>query len=204
MPWDHNICISMHDLSCSYASIMSDWLQKLFFNPELQRPCVTIHQYCESDNVQTMRKMDNLHLADFVELQLKSKGDLEAAYDVVVGTGLGDYMREFVVIRPGHWPCQFYCRQIINQCLKKFISHNPDLDDTFLRHFHTSVSHNHSAYSYPSTTASGYKSFPENLTSQPSLLSIVPTIEPLLISINSREHVFNSFHPFVKSVNFPP
>ena len=191
---------SMHDLSCSYASIMPDWLTEAFFNPELQRQRLNIHQYCESDNVQTMRKMDDLHLADFVELQLKSKADFEAAYDVVIGAGLGDYMREFVVIQPGDWPCQFYCRQIIYKCLKKFISHNPDLDDAIHRHFDTSVSHNHSAYSYPSTTASGYKSFPKNLTSQPSLLSIVPTIGPLHISLNSREHVINSFHPFFKSV----
>ena len=81
-------------------------LQKLFFNPELQRQRLNIHQYCESDNVPTMRKMDDLQLADFVELQLKSKGDFEAAYDVVIGAGLGDYMREFVVIQPGDWPCR--------------------------------------------------------------------------------------------------
>ena len=192
---------SMHDLSCSYASIMPDWLTEAFFNPELQRQRLNIHQYCESDNVPTMRKMDDLQLADFVELQLKSKGDFEAAYDVVIGAGLGDYMREFVVIQPGDWPCQFYCRQIIYQCLKKFISHNPDLDDTIHRHFDMSASHNHSAYSYPSTTASGYKSFPKNLTSQPSLLSIIPTIGPLHISLNSREHVINSFHPFFKTIH---
>ena len=28
-----------------------------------------------------MRKMDNLHLADFVELQLKSRNDFDPAYD---------------------------------------------------------------------------------------------------------------------------
>ena len=55
--------------------------------------------------------MDDLHLADFVELQLKSKHDFNAAYDVALSAGLRDYMRKFVAIHPGDWPCQFYCRQ---------------------------------------------------------------------------------------------
>ena len=42
------------------------------------------------------------------------------------------------------------------------------------------------------------------MTSQPSLLSIVPTIGPLHISLNSREHVINSFHPFFKPVSIFP
>ena len=57
--------------------------------------------------------MDDLHLADFVELQLKSKHDFNAAYDVALSAGLRDSMRKFVAIQPGDWPCQFYCRQII-------------------------------------------------------------------------------------------
>ena len=31
-----------------------------------------------------MRKMDDLHLLDFVELRLKSKGDFDTAYDVAM------------------------------------------------------------------------------------------------------------------------
>ena len=58
--------------------------------------------------------MDDLHLADFVELQLKSKHDFNAAYDVALSAGLRDYMRKFVAIQPGDWPRQFYCRQIIS------------------------------------------------------------------------------------------
>ena len=58
--------------------------------------------------------MDDLHLADFVELQLKSKHDFNAVYDVALSAGLRDYMRKFVAIQPGDWPCQFYCRQIIS------------------------------------------------------------------------------------------
>ena len=45
------------------------------------------HQYSENDNVQTTSQMDNLHLADFVELQLKSTNDFDAAYDIVMNAG---------------------------------------------------------------------------------------------------------------------
>lgn len=108
----------MHDESFSYTSIMPDWLTQAFFNPELQRQRLNVQQYRENDNFITMRIMDDLHLADFVGLQLKSKHDFDAAYDVALSAGLGDYVRRFVVIQPGDWPCQFYCRQIIYRCLK--------------------------------------------------------------------------------------
>ena len=38
--------------------------------------------------------MDDLHLVDFVELQLKSKHDFDAAYDIVLSSSLGDYMKK--------------------------------------------------------------------------------------------------------------
>ena len=90
--------------------------------------------------------MDNLHLADFVELQLKSRNDFDAAYDIVMNAGLGDYMQKFVLIQPGDWPCQFYCRQIIYHCLKKFISFTPMCAPVNQEH----SLHDHSTYSYPS------------------------------------------------------
>ena len=40
----------------------------------------------------------------------------------------------------------------------------------------------------------------ETMSQQPSILSTVPTLGPLHISLNSREHIVNSFHPFFKSV----
>ena len=186
----------MHDESFSYTSIMPDWLTQAFFNPELQRQRLNVHQYRENDNVITMRIMDDLHLADFVELQLKSKHDFDAAYDVALSAGLGDYVR-FVVIQPEDWPCQFYCRQIIYRCLMKFTRHNPERGD-LPTDSNMVVSHNHSSYSFPSTTAYTVNCFTHNMTSQPLLLSIVPTIGPLHISLDSREHVVSSFHPFFK------
>ena len=69
----------MHDISNSYASVMPDWLTEYFFNPELDRQRINIYQNCDNDSVQTMRKMDDLHLLDFIELRLKSKADFDAA-----------------------------------------------------------------------------------------------------------------------------
>ena len=112
----------MQNISSSYASVMPDWLTQAFFNPELQRHALNTHQYSENDDVQTMRQMDDLHLVDFVELQLKSKEDFNTAYDIALNAGLGDYAKKFMVFQPGDWPCQFYCCQKIYECVKKFIS----------------------------------------------------------------------------------
>ena len=52
------------------------------------------YQHSENDNVQTMRKMDDLHFVDFVEVQRKSKDDFNAAHDIVLSAGLGDYAKK--------------------------------------------------------------------------------------------------------------
>ena len=49
------------------------------------------------DNVQTMRKMDDLHLLDFMELQLKSKEDFNTAYDMALSAGFGDHAKKFII-----------------------------------------------------------------------------------------------------------
>jgi len=116
---------SLHDLSNSYATVMPDWITEKFFSQEHARDRINTHRYCDNNNVRTMRKMDNLYLLDFIELQLKSKEDFSAAFDVVMSTGLADYMKKYIVLQPGDWPCQFYCRQNIYSCLKKFNTLNP-------------------------------------------------------------------------------
>ena len=141
---------SMHNISESYASVMPDWLTNAFFNPEFERHRIHIHQYCDSDNVQTMRKMDDLHLLDFVELRLKSKGDFNTAYDVAMHTGLAAYLKKFIVFQPEDWPCQFYCRQIIYESLKKFVSSHPGFSDTPLQQ--DNILPDHSSYSFPMTS----------------------------------------------------
>ena len=173
-------------------------LFRLFFNPELLRQRLNTHQYSENGNVQKMRKMDDLHLIDFVELKLKSKEDFNAAYDIALSTGLGDYAKKFIIFQPGDWPCQFFCRQIICQCVKKFISYQ---EPHQVNCENTQAASDHSAYSYPSFTGSeNEQSLPLDLSSQPSILSVIPMIGPLHVSLNSREHIVTSFHPFFKTV----
>jgi len=88
---------SMHNISNCNALVMN-WLTKAFLNPALERHRINIHQYCDSDNVRTMRKIDDLLLLDFIELKLKSKGDFGTTYDVVMSTGLAVYVKKFAVL----------------------------------------------------------------------------------------------------------
>lgn len=173
----------MHNISNSYASVMPDWLTESFFSPELERQRINIHQYCDNDNVRTMRKMDDLHLLDFIELRLKSKTDFDAAYDVIMSTDVAAYMKKFLVFQPGDWPCQFYSRQIIYESLKKYISSQPVPKTTLNEH--DNVLTDHSCYSFPLPTSTAENPLDNSLlqnTSQPSILSVVPTIGPLHIS----------------------
>ena len=118
-------------------------------------------------------------------------------YDIVLSTGLAKYMQKFVLLQPGDWPCQFYCCQIIYQCFGKFQGGSSQPTNTLQETLFTS--NDHSFYSYP-TGNYVCNMTRETMSQQPSILSIVPTIGPLHISLNSREHSVNSFHPFFKSV----
>ena len=51
-----------------------------------------------------MRKMDDLHLVDFVELTLKGKENFEKALQIVLSSGLS---QNNVLIQPSDWP-QFF------------------------------------------------------------------------------------------------
>ena len=104
-------------LSSSYTSNMPNWLTTLFFTPDLQRHMLEEHGYGDESGVRMMRTMDDLHLIDFIELQLKSKDGFSKAYDIVMASGLAPYLKKFVIIQPGDWPCQFYCRQLIYESL---------------------------------------------------------------------------------------
>jgi len=64
--------------------------------------------------------MKDVNLVDFVQLTLKSKNDFEAAFDIVLSTKLGDYLKLFLLPQPGEWPAQFYSRQIVYETLLKF------------------------------------------------------------------------------------
>ena len=55
--------------------------------------------------VDLFMKMDDLHLSDFREMRLMSKGDLDIAYSAVMGVGLDDYLWRLIVFKPGVWLC---------------------------------------------------------------------------------------------------
>ena len=107
--------VQMSMLGNSYAATLPNWITDDFFNPESQLDRLRDHQYCEGHLVRDMRKMDNVHLVNFVELTLKGKNAFETAYDIAMATDLKSYAKKFVVIQPGDWPCQFYCRQVVYQ-----------------------------------------------------------------------------------------
>ena len=116
-------------------------------------------------------------------------------------TGLAAYLKKFTVFQPGDWPCQFYCGQIMYKSLKNFVNSHPGFSDTPLQQ--DNIFTDHSSYSFPMTSGTTdnllNNSLPQT-TSQPSILSLVPTIGPLHIFLNSREHVVHSYHPFFKTV----
>ena len=49
--------------------------------------------------------LDDLHLSDFREMRLKSKGDFDIAYSAVVGVSLDAYLQKLIVFKPGVWLC---------------------------------------------------------------------------------------------------
>ena len=91
----------MYKLSQSYSSMMPSWIRNCFFNPELERHRLSSHQYCQHDSVRTMRQMQDVHLVDFVELNLKSNDDFDAAFDIVLSTNLLEYLKHFLRSQPG-------------------------------------------------------------------------------------------------------
>jgi hypothetical protein len=211
-------CAQMCMLANTYSSVMPGWLTNQFFQPEIARNRLSTHEYCNNPNVRSMRKMDDLILVDFVELSLKSKQDFTKAMDIILGTGLKTYMEKFVLLQPGDWPSQFFSRNIVYEQLKSAYKcyENPNKIEkqkekgqpatkTSDQHSTEDKFENDHMYTYNIKTVennpcatitdasmSNNKYFP--------LKSVVPLIGPLHISLNSREHVMETFHPFFKSI----
>ena len=55
--------------------------------------------------VDLFMKMGDLHLSDFREMRLMSKGDFDIAYSAVMGVGLDAYLQKLIVFKPGVWLC---------------------------------------------------------------------------------------------------
>ena len=164
----------------TYVSTMPEWMMTQFFQPESERMRISVHEYCENPSVRTMRRMDNLHLVDFVELQLKSKENFKQAFDIALNTNLKLYMQKYILIQPGDWPCQFYSRQLVYEQVTRYLQQNQ------------------AASNQLDTTIPPMSS--KSTIPIPPMASVVPLIGPLHISLNSRERVLLSFHPFFKNV----
>ena len=105
----------------TYASTMPDWIVTQFFQRESEQNQLYVHEYCESTSVRTMRRIDNLHLVDFVELQLKSKDNFKQAFDIILKISIKPYMQKYILLQPGDWPSQFHSRQIVNEHITNYI-----------------------------------------------------------------------------------
>ena len=62
-------------LSSTFASGMPHWIRSAFFDPEMKRKRLEIHDYQEQQNNRAMRKMKDCRLIDKLELPLKSFND---------------------------------------------------------------------------------------------------------------------------------
>ena len=94
-------------------------LKSEFFHPETVRHRLETHQYKESDNVQHMRKLDNLYLVEFQECKLKNINNYKKAMDILFATKVRDYASKYALCILGAWPTQFYLRQIVYEKLFK-------------------------------------------------------------------------------------
>ena len=100
-------------LSTTFASSMPFWIRTAFFDPEMERSRVKVHDYQQHQTgVQAMRKMDGCKLIDELELPLKGFNDFYKAAHHAVSKGLSLYLSKFICPQPGDWPAQFYMRQV--------------------------------------------------------------------------------------------
>ena len=154
---------------------MPSWLTTPFFTPDVQQHILEEHSYCDDSAVRLMRTMEDLYLFDFVELQLKSQVGFAKAYDIALSSGLESYLKQFLVIQPGDWPCQFFCRQLV---YKSMLQHNNTVPSTKKCQSPTNIAN----------------------SNFPPVTSLIPMVGPLHISLNSREHIFETFKPFFVTV----
>ena len=195
--------VQMSMLGNSYAATLPNWITDDFFNPESQLDRLRDHQYCEGHLVRDMRKMDNVHLVNFVELTLKGKNAFETAYDIAMATDLKSYAKKFVVIQPGDWPCQFYCRQVVYQQ-----TYNVQKKKTFKTAAKKAnplsakpipsinIPDHEYCFNIPHSTTVAEQQTTSLLQPNSPFSYFAPMMGPLYISLNSKEHVFLTFWPF--------
>ena len=109
----------MSQISQTYSSCMPE-MTTPFFDPLMERKRLEAHDYGASADIQQLRKIENVHLIDFVKLPLKSKDNYLQALDIVVKSRLKDYLKHFHVLLPADYPGQFYPRKIVYELLLQF------------------------------------------------------------------------------------
>ena len=67
-------------------------------------------------------KMDDLHLSDFREMRLKSKGDYEIANSAVVSISFNDYLKKFIFSGQGFGCANFKADKSYISHLRNFIA----------------------------------------------------------------------------------
>ena len=103
---------NFHHVLKTYVESMPDWVVAKYFDPEVERQRLLIHDYQQTE-IQSMRNMDNTKLVDCIELPLTSREDVLAAVKKILSGGLEIYLNNFIAPFVGDWPMQFYIRQLV-------------------------------------------------------------------------------------------
>ena len=105
-----NIC-SCFSTTCAMS--MPYWIRATFFDPEMERSRIEIHNYQEHlTGTQCMRKMTGCKLLDELESPRKSFENFKKAACHAVEKGLSPYLSKFICPLPGDWRAQVFMRQI--------------------------------------------------------------------------------------------
>ena len=188
-----------YPLSFTYASTMSNAMTSHFFNPDTVRQRLETHQYKESDNVRQMRRLDNLYLVDFQECRLKNLEDYRRATTFLFTRRIREYASHYALFVLGDWPTQYYLRQLV------YHHHTPSGSSSH-SDFNISMMPDH-MYDITISQVNPHV-FPEELNAieeetqatdrEIPILSVIPTLGALHISLNSQENVLLMYHPFMK------
>ena len=92
---------------------MPYWIRIAFFDPEVQRARIEIHDYKgHQTGVKAIRKMDSCRLIDELEVPLKGFENFhQVAFHINTITQCL-YLANFVCPQPDDWPSQCYVRKV--------------------------------------------------------------------------------------------
>lgn len=152
-----------------------------------------------------MRKLDNLYLLDFQECRLKSAEDYNRALGYLFNTRIREFASQYALFVLGDWPTQYYLRQIVYHHLGE---HRTSSLSNYT-HFSETSDHSYGiTTSYPAILGSQEHAPQEHIlpevheesvnSNMEPVLSIIPTLGALHISLNAQENVLNMYHPLMK------